>query len=108
MSDEHKEIHDLAEIRKRVLEHEIILVGDNRAFPPIDGMMQILKNVSTIVKDLKDELRTVQTKQQNMETQDVRRLSFLNGAKWVTVILWTVGGAAVGFAIAVMTMLKAH
>jgi hypothetical protein len=88
-----------------VEQHSIILKGDDTEYPPKPGVMTVLKQISDQLSHPESGNVALYKSMTIIQNTDARRLSFLNGAKWVTVLLWTAGGFAVGVALAV---LKGH
>jgi hypothetical protein len=99
------QIEDLA---KKVGRHESILVGDFTSQPPKPGVMTLLQNMVDKISDPKSGNEALDRRTAVIETTDARRLAVLNGAKLLTVILFTVGGTLLGLVIAFFTMVRTH
>lgn len=100
--------NELAQLRRTVDQHSLILSGDGTKYPPIDGVLQILQKLSAQVSHPENGNEALRRQVDNIKEQDKLRSAFLNGAKWLTVMLWTIGGVLGGMVIAYFTMLRTH
>lgn len=108
-SDEFEHLRKTVEKHEVLVEkHSLILGGDGNKFPPVDGIIQVLQEVSRVIKHPQHGNEALLSSLETIRNEDKRRLAFFNGAKWLTILFWSMFSGLVGFVIAFLTMMRTH
>lgn len=98
MSVEHEEISNL---KKTVEQHSIILKGDDSAYPPKPGVMTVLKQISDQLSHPESGNAALYQSVRDMRAEDMRRVSWFGGARWVITLLIGFAGFVIGLIVKV-------
>lgn len=92
VEDRLKKVENISE------KHSLILKGDSEKYPPEPGVMTVLKQMSDLLTHPESGNAALYHSVRTIKEQDMKRVAFIGGARWVMVALIGIASALIGMA----------